>query len=305
MPSIPTRLALVGAVAVALLAETATAQTSLDARVARLERIQQNQTGSELLLQVQQLQTEMQELRGMLERQRLDIDRLQRQQRDQYLDIDSRLGAAMRPGASGASAQAPGGESGAPADASRPALPPGVIDASGGQLQSATGTEPSATAPGQTQPQAPDSPLPAPNASGIPALPTPETIGGSERDAYTAAFALLKERKYDEAKAAFGGLLQTYPQGEYADSARYWLAETCYVQRDYTTALTEFGQLVQSHPTSPKVPGALLKIGYIQFDQKAYDQARETLSRVISSYPNSTEARLARSRLDRIPQSAR
>lgn len=292
MSSIPTRLALVSAVA--LLAGTANAQTSLDARVGRLERILQNQSGSELLLQVQQLQTEMQELRGMLEKQRLDIDRLQRQQRDQYLDIDSRLGAAR---------------SGGSANPAQPPLPQGVIDASGGQLQAAPGDEAQPTsAPADQPPPQPESPtstLPAPSASGIPSLPAPETLGGSERDAYTSAFALLKERKYDEAKAAFSGLLQSYPQGEYADSARYWLAETCYVQRDYSTALTEFGQLVQLHPRSPKVPGALLKIGYIQFDQKAYDQARETLSRVISSYPNSTEARLARSRLDRIPQSAR
>lgn len=308
MSSTPTRLALVSAVTVAMLTGTANAETSLDARVARLERILQNQSGSELLLQVQQLQTEMQELRGMLEKQRLDIDRLQRQQRDQYLDIDSRLGTA-RPGTAGLSAQTAGTVSGAPADAQQVPLPQGVIDASGGQLQAAPGDEAQpATAPADqppAQPEAPSSTLPAPSANGIPSLPAPETLGGSERDAYTSAFALLKERKYDEAKAAFGSLLQSYPQGEYADSARYWLAETCYVQRDYATALTEFGQLVQLHPRSPKVPGALLKIGYIQFDQKAYGPARETLSRVISSYPNSTEARLARSRIDRIPQSAR
>ena len=44
----------------------------------------------------------------------------------------------------------------------------------------------------------------------------------------------------------------------------------------------------------------MLRIGYIQYDQKAYDQAKVSLEQVIKTYPNSTEARLARSRLEQI-----
>ncbi len=142
-------------------------------------------------------------------------------------------------------------------------------------------------------------PIPS-GAIGIPSLPLPETFGGSERDAYSNAFSLLKDRKYDEARDAFNDLLRRYPQGEFTDNGRYWLGETYYVQRNYPAALAEFDRLVQINPSSPKVPAAMLKIGYIQFDQKAYDQARETLEKVIKSYPNSTEARLARSRLERM-----
>ena len=45
-----------------------TADPLLEGRVARLERIQESQGGANLQLQIQQLQQEMQELRGIVER---------------------------------------------------------------------------------------------------------------------------------------------------------------------------------------------------------------------------------------------
>ena len=265
------------------------ADSELEGRVGRLERILENQSGSDMLLQLQRLQMEMQELRGMLETQRFDIDKLQRQQRDQYLDIDSRLGSARSASQGGQSGGAP--VNGHP----QPTLPEGVIDASGTDLQ--VPTEGAAPIPSTTPPPVDSGPV------GIPSLPLPETLGGSERDGYSNAFSLLKDRKYDEAKDAFNDLLRRYPQGEFTDNARYWLGETYYVQRNYPAALAEFDRLVQLNPNSPKASGAMLKIGYIQFDQKAYDQARVSLERVVKSYPNSTEARLAKSRLERIGES--
>lgn len=272
---------LAGALLMACQPGAVAAESALEGRLGRIERILENQSGSDLLLQLQRLQMEMQELRGMLETQRFDIDRLQRQQRDQYLDIDSRL-SASRP-ADRLSETAAGGEP-------KPALPEGAIDASGGGLSPPPTDAPAA------EPATPGSAGPV----GIPALPLPETLGGSERDAYGTAFSLLKERQYDAAREAFEELLRRYPQGEFTDNGRYWLGETHYVQRNYAAALAEFDRLVQLHPKSSKVPGALLKIGYIQFDQKAYDQARATLERIVASYPNSTEARLAKSRLERL-----
>ena len=140
----------------------------------------------------------------------------------------------------------------------------------------------------------------SPRAVGIPSLPTPETTGGNERDAYGAAFDLLKQRKYPQAVDAFNDVLRRYPQGQYTDNARYWLAETYYVQRNYPAALAEFDRLVQLNPGSSKLPGALLKIGYIQYEQQAWDQARVALKQVIAKYPDSTEARLAQGRLEKL-----
>jgi tol-pal system protein YbgF len=261
----------------------------LEDRLARIERIMENQSASGLMLQMQQLQQEMQELRGLVETQQFEIQKLQRQQRDQYLDIDSRLSGGPGSGDQEGAAEAAG--------AAPPSQPGGAIDGSGQDLKPPVGSE---------EPAPVTAPTPSsPGAVGIPSLPTPETTGGNERDGYRDAFDLLKQRQYPQAVAAFNELLRIYPQGQYTDNARYWLAETHYVQRNYPAALAEFDRLVRLHPASTKIPGALLKIGYIQYEQEAYDQARAALQEVVTKYPDSTEARLARSRLERIGRERR
>ena len=131
------------------------------------------------------------------------------------------------------------------------------------------------------------------------------TRGMSEKEGYRNAFNLLKQRRYDEAVRAFEGLLASYPNGEFSDNARYWLGETNYVKLDYRAALKDFQRLVQDYPLSPKVPGAMLKIGYIQDEQNNPGRARETLRTLTEKFPKTTEARLARGRLDRMARRGR
>ncbi len=63
----------------------------LEARVAKLERLLEGQALADLLQRVQQLQQDVQSLRGELEVQANDINGLKQRQRDLYLDIDRRL----------------------------------------------------------------------------------------------------------------------------------------------------------------------------------------------------------------------
>ena len=234
---------------------TRAADALTEDRLARLERIMENQSASSITLQMQQLQQELQELRGLVETQAFELQKLQRQLRDQYLDIDSRLGTAKAPEGPGigSPATAPVGASASPTAVSpagpggsgpgmtgtgvsspgttsvgnatsAPARPDGAIDASGLDLKPPVGPE----APAPVTAPTPSTP----RALGIPSLPSPETTAGNERDAYRGAFELLKQRKYGEAVNAFNDLLRSYPQGQYTDNARYWLAETYYVQRN-------------------------------------------------------------------------
>jgi len=121
-----------------------------------------------------------------------------------------------------------------------------------------------------------------------------------EKAAYLDAFNLLKQGNYAESITAFRDFLGAYPRGEYADNAQYWLGEASYVTRDFATAKADFDQVLELFPNSSKVPGAMLKIGYIHHEQREWDQARDILNRLIEQYPGSTEARLARQRLDRM-----
>lgn len=270
----------IAAVAALLALPIWAAESPLEARVARLENALGNLSASNLLLQVQRLQQEVQELRGQVEMQQYRINALMGGQDLPVSGSDQTPPPAPFPDALEPTGPASGGPS-----AGRPAAETGAQSPSGRPID-ALDLRPSP--PGR-----------------VPSLPSPETTAGGEREAYKAAFDMLKARRYAEAQGAFRDLLARYPQGQYADSSRYWLAESSYTSRDYPTALMEFETLVRQHPQSPKVAGALLKIGYIQYEQQNWPAARASLEGLVARFPEATEARLAQSRLERMAKEGR
>ncbi|MDF1817150.1 MAG: tol-pal system protein YbgF [Immundisolibacteraceae bacterium] len=131
---------------------------------------------------------------------------------------------------------------------------------------------------------------------------SPAELKMLEQQAYRQAFDLLKAAKYDEAITAYQQFLQLYPNGDYADNARYWVGEAHYVTRNFDKALVEFNRLLELHPASSKRADAELKIGYIFYEQGKWADARQLLSRVASNASASAAARLAKSRLDRMTE---
>ncbi|HEX6997967.1 MAG TPA: tol-pal system protein YbgF [Gammaproteobacteria bacterium] len=149
---------------------------------------------------------------------------------------------------------------------------------------------------------------PAPSQGGFPAssgpaagAPAPQA-GGTDQQAYQAAFELIQARRYQDAASAFQSFLTSYPQSPLTDNAQYWLAETYYVQRDFAAALPEFQKVIDNYPRSAKLPDALLKVGYCNAELDNVEAAREALERVMREYPETTAARLAAQRLERLPQ---
>ncbi len=271
------------------------AAADLDGRVTRIENILDSQRGSDLLLQVQGLEREVQRLRGQVEEQKYELDRLKRQQRDQYKDLDGRLG-----GAQAAAEPAPGSSPSSSA--------PSPVSGSAAEAAPAEGAAPATAAGGGVEsPAPPISSFTAPAGRETAVEPTPATPPVAERPgadgeqvAYIKAVAPLKERRFEDAARTLADFLAQYPQGKYADTAHFWLAETHYVNRDSAAALAEFQLILKEFPKSTKVPGALLKIGYIQADAKDTTAARATLEEVIRRFPQSGEARLAQARLDQM-----
>ncbi|MFP4075076.1 MAG: tol-pal system protein YbgF [Halochromatium sp.] len=287
------------------------ADPDIEARLSRLERMLSERSLSDLLLQIQQLQREVQELRGQVETQhyllrqegiaapssfapriesqpdfRPDFrsDSQPNSQPDSRPESrpDSRLPASNGFG----TGEHDGGRLPSPSALSfDPA-------ADGGSNESAfvlPGGE-AATAPEGVRPVDP----------GMLGLPVPETSSGGEREQYREAFELLKARDYAAARAAFSEMLERYPQGQFADNARYWLGEIGYVTQDYPAAQRAFNRLVSDYPQSPKVPAALLKLGYVSYEQDEFDAARDRLEELVRRFPETTEARLAQGRLDRM-----
>ena len=88
-------------------------------------------------------------------------------------------------------------------------------------------------------------------------------------------------------------MLSSYPGHELASRARYWLAESLYIQRRYDDARRTFEDYVQGAPRAAKVPDALLKIGLCHQRSGNDAAASRTFARLRSEHPNSVAARTA------------
>ena len=268
--------------------------TTVEGRLARIERLLDSGALVDMATRLDQLQAEVQKLRGDVEVQGRELEVMKQRQRDLYLDIDRRL-RRVEVGSAAAPA--------APETATPPlvGLPPTAAPAAPAS-PTASLPPPVATAP--TPPAAPVAPAAAP-APAAPALPVPAVDPAREQLAYQAAFDLLKEGRYPESIAAFEQFLVGYPAGAYSDNAQYWLGEARYVTRDFQTAVRDFNTVLQTYPASPKVPDAMLKLGYAQYELQDWAAARQVLTELRQKYPNSTAARLAASRLERMAQEGR
>lgn len=175
-------------------------------------------------------------------------------------------------------------------------------EASAKAREGATPTPPVAPPPGGSR-ELPPAERPTPAApSGASSAPRAASPLPGEEEAYRQAFDPLQQGRFEQVQADFAAFLERYPSGFYADSAHYWLGEASYVEQDYPRALRAFERVIATYPDSPRVPGALLKIGYIQDTQGDSAKARETLQRLVDQYAGTTEARLAKNRLDKLPK---
>jgi len=303
--SLPTVLAALGAVfltAPVLAQAPVVDSAALNQRLQRIERTLNSSSLVQLAQSVQNLQREIQELRGEVEIQSRDINRLRTRQRDLYLDLDKRLLAmetrAGNTPVQGAEATTPGTTTAAtptvpPTQATtpsaaqnsgttQPAIIANATPAASSQTQPATGTTTAATPTQTTQPPA-------------------STIDpAAEQQAYRAAFDLLKKGKFDLASNALQGFLKDYPNGRFADNAQYWLGEAYYVNRKFDPALKAFERLLIDFPDSPKRSHAMLKIGFIHDEAGRQQPAKQILTQLIQRYPQSTAAGLAKKRLSRL-----
>jgi tol-pal system protein YbgF len=133
----------------------------------------------------------------------------------------------------------------------------------------------------------------------------PSTTQVTDREAYQAAYELVRQSQYQQAAAGFQQFLGTYLDSPLRDNAQYWLGEMQYVTRNFEVAVEMFEAVLSQYPGSRKTPDALLKLGFAQYELQRWDDARASLSRVVSEFPDATAAGLAQQRLDRMAQEGR
>lgn len=147
--------------------------------------------------------------------------------------------------------------------------------------------------------------LAAPPGAAPAGVAAPVPASGGDREAYQAAFELMKASKYNDAAAAFSQYLARYPQGSMLDNAQYWLGEAHYVLKDYPQAVRDFQTVLDRYPDSRKVPDALLKLGYTHYETKNYREARDVLRRLVQQYGDTASAKLAQQRLAKMDAEGR
>ena len=266
----PKGLAIACALAAAMAVAPGTwaqSRASLSDRVDALEARDQAQAqqNMELLNRITQLESDVKQLRALVEQMQNDSQQAGERAKAQYIDLDSRLGRLE----AGAQQTPP------------PAQPPAAKPS----------TRPPATKPSALSAAKPSAqPVSSPQTAAA-------TAGAGDQAAYSAAFSTMKSEQYADSAKQFGAFVQQYPDSSLAPNAYYWMGESYYVTQNYQYALDAFQTVLTRYPDSPKAPAALLKIGYCQDGLKQRDAAQATLSQVIAKYPNSEEAGQAQSRL--------
>ena len=270
------RIVCVVTVVAALVAATpAMAQRlSLGERVTRLENQANvgNQSAGQSNLEQQnrmvQLQTEVQSLRNVVETLQNEIEQLKQRNREQYLDLDGRLGRLEgNPSASAA----PKSPATAPAAVAKPVAP------------AAAGFN-----------DVPPTSSASVDAANLAAPLDP----AAEEAAYQAALDALVER-FEAADSArlFQAFLRDYPSSALLPNAYYWLGESYYVTQNYDLALEAFQTLLSQHPGSRKEADALLKLGYCQIALGRRESGEATLRDVSARHAGTDAAGKAESRL--------
>ncbi len=265
---------------------------SLAERVARMEQQLQGQQGGatlEQLNRINELQTEVQELRGVVEQQQFEIENLKKRARDQFVDLDTRV--SRMGGAAGADAAQ------SAAEAAEAGQPPYATEPQEGFQDVAPAVDPYAPPRGAST-ELRDRRPPSDAIEVAPVPPPPSGVAGAgEKADYDAARALLDAGQYASAARAFAEFVRKNPNGELTANALYWLGESYYVTQNFQVALDTFRDLIARFPESNKVADAMLKVGYCHFELQQFDDAEIALNEVISRYPDTTVARLAQGRL--------
>ena len=123
--------------------------------------------------------------------------------------------------------------------------------------------------------------------SPVPAKPA------TEEDAYRQAFALIEERKFEQAVGAYDQFLIDYPNGEFTPNAFYWLGELHLRLEDLEKSRQSFVQVLTLFPENRKVPDALYKLGVVYDRLGDHETAGRHLQQLIADHPGTTATQLA------------
>ena len=200
-----------------------------------------NNDGLSLLLeQNQQLRTEVQALRALVEEQGFEIRKMQRDSLNRYTNLDERLGALE----------------GGLVTETRPG-------------NRATDTISSPDSPTEALPENPeratsvvaglenDSSTPAPRSSARVNRATLQPAILSEQQLYQMAYDSVINSNFERSIAEFDQYLSIYPEGRFVTNTYYWKGQAYLYLNRFTEARDSYEIILEQYEESPKLPDAM------------------------------------------------
>lgn len=218
-----------------------------------------NQAALSMLAQVNSLQTEVQQLRGLVEQQKHELSNLKKRQQSIYADMNNRF-QKLTPVVGAVSSDI---------------LTEGDLAIPTAQRQAAMPVTPFVK---QAAPKKVKSTL-------------------TEKMAFDSAYANVRDNHYKQAIVQFKQFLIDYPAGDYSDNAQFWLGSVYRVTNDMSAAKASFKAVTVNYPKSDKAGVAMFKLADIYLDEKNSSAAKKLYKQLITQYAGSTSAKMAQKKL--------
>lgn len=232
-----------------------------------------------LFVQLQDLQAEVRELRGLLEQQSYLIEQISQKRMDDYLDLDRRIG-----------------------ELSQSVLSTAPIKSNSGSNKPGSNTSSNSTATQKYSTASVKSTVPTKVASTSNTSSSKVIAVSSNSDiakkAYRAASQKVKDRQFDEARVSLVAFIKAHPNSHYVPNAYFLLGELYYLDSDLSKAKQSFDALIKQYPKHRKIADAKFKLGKVYHQLGDNDSARIMLESVLNDYPGSTAANPAREYLN-------
>ena len=234
-----------------------------------------------LLEQNQQLRSELQALRAIIEEQGFEVRKLQRDSLTRYTSTDDRL-SALEQGAS-------------------------PITLSGGAVSSATGTAESiasAADSSMTNSRLVDSNenvrAGGPNSLKSPAVSERRTLQPavlSEQQLYQMAYDSVINSNFERSIAEFDQYMSVYPTGRFVTNAHYWKGQAYLYLDRYAEAKDSYEIILNRYEDSAKLADAMYGLGLSYQGLGNITQAKQLLNEIKRRFPNTGVANLADTKL--------
>lgn len=112
------------------------------------------------------------------------------------------------------------------------------------------------------------------------------TTSGNDKNDYNFIMQFVNDGKQrNETITAFQKFLKTYPKSSYRANANYWLGQLFYKQGKKDDASFYYATVVKDFSSSPKAADSLYKIGLIFLEKGDKTKAKAVFQQVTSKYP--------------------